>query len=467
SSAVGFSSFEPGVASCTSSSASGIKRLIASEVPCVSGMPIKKIGETTCRKTTASALKCRDVLMQDFCMVESLFFPSEGSDLTPAHHSSDFPFKTYAPVAFAAFSSYLVSALMMACTPSAVIALELMVPCYVSSHDEFVIKTVQHKEAEFLQKLLPGYHNHLNKNPWTFLPKFYGLCCVQAGGKNIQIVVMKNLLLRLVKMCVKFYFKGSTYKKQKPLPTFKNLDFLQNIPMVLFFFLEADMYNAFCKTLQRDFKIMDYSLLMSIHSIDHARKPAPQKALYSTAMESIQGETDDHTGGIPAQESRGERILLCIGITDILQSYRFVKKLEHSRKALVHDGDTVSVRRPGFYTERFQCFMCNTAFKKIPIPLKPSPSKKFQSGSFFSGDNPCITYQPSVSGEHKAQATTKAEEEPGVHLGCPNVLPQTPPLEEISEGTPIPDPSFSPVVGETLQILTTSTTLEKLDIFTH
>lgn len=50
---------------------------------------------------------------------------------------------------------------------------------------------------------------------------------------------------------------------------------------------------------------MDYSLLMSIHNIDHAqrepsgneaqyaidtRRPAPQKALYSTAMESIQGE---------------------------------------------------------------------------------------------------------------------------------------------------------------------------------
>uniref|UniRef100_A0A2K6RCP1 PIPK domain-containing protein n=1 Tax=Rhinopithecus roxellana TaxID=61622 RepID=A0A2K6RCP1_RHIRO len=463
--AVGFSSFDPGVASCTSSSASGIKRLVASEVPCVSGMPIKKIGhpgvdssgETTCRKTTASALKCaiwlgithtvgslgptpeHDVLMQDFCVVESLFFPSEGSNLTSAHHSSDFPFKTYAPVAFCYFQE-----LFGICPDDGLYSLcsEPLIELsssgadgsliYVSSHNEFIIKTVQHKEAEFLQKLLPGYHIHLSQNPWTFLPKFCGLCCVQAGGKNIQIVVMKNLLLRLVKMHIKFDFKGSTYKKQKPLPTFKNLDFLQNILMVFFFFfffLDADMYNAFCKTLQRDFEIMDYSILMSIHNIDRARKPISseaqslQKALYSTAMESIQGETDDHTGGIPAQESRGERILLCIGITDILQSYRFVKKLEHSWKALVRDGDTVSVRHPGFYTERFQCFMCNTAFKKIPARC--------------------------------------------VHFGCPNVLPQTPPLKEISEGTPIPDPSFSPVVGETLQILTTSTTLEKLDIFTH
>lgn len=61
---------------------------------------------------------------------------------------------------------------------------------------------------------------------------------------------------------------------------------------------------SFHQVLQ-SFKIMDYSLLMSIHNIDHAqrepassetwysadtRRPAPQKALYSTAMESIQGE---------------------------------------------------------------------------------------------------------------------------------------------------------------------------------
>ncbi|XP_043432202.1 phosphatidylinositol 4-phosphate 5-kinase type-1 alpha isoform X2 [Prionailurus bengalensis] len=525
-SSVGFSSADPGVPSCASSSASGIKRPMASEVPYASGMPMKKIGhrgvdssgETTYKKTTSSALKGaiqlgithtvgslstkpeRDVLMQDFYVVESIFFPSEGSNLTPAHHYNDFRFKTYAPVAFRYFrelfgirpDDYLYSLcsepLIELCSSGASGSL-----FYVSSDDEFIIKTVQHKEAEFLQKLLPGYYMNLNQNPRTLLPKFYGLYCVQAGGKNIRIVVMNNLLPRSVKMHIKYDLKGSTYKRrasqkerEKPLPTFKDLDFLQDIPDGLF--LDADMYNALCKTLQRDclvlqsFKIMDYSLLMSIHNIDHAqreplgnetqysvdtRRPAPQKALYSTAMESIQGEarrggtmeTDDHMGGIPARNSKGERLLLYIGIIDILQSYRFVKKLEHSWKALVHDGDTVSVHRPGFYAERFQRFMCNTVFKKIP--LKPSPSKKFRSGSSFSrragpSGNSCITYQTSVSGEHKAQVTTKAEVEPGVHFGRPDVLPQTPPLEKISEVTTIPDPYFSPVVGETLQMQTTS-----------
>lgn len=43
-------------------------------------------------------------------------------------------------------------------------------------------------------------------------------------------------------------------------------------------------------------------------------------------------------GGIPARNFRGERILLYIGIIDILQSYRLAKKLEHAVKSLVHDG---------------------------------------------------------------------------------------------------------------------------------
>ncbi|XP_005293785.1 phosphatidylinositol 4-phosphate 5-kinase type-1 alpha isoform X4 [Chrysemys picta bellii] len=490
----------------SSSSSAGIagsatfKKSFTSEMSGSSGQPgsqtIKKghrgvdsTGETTYKKTTSSALKGaiqlgithtvgslstkpeRDVLMQDFYVVESIFFPSEGSNLTPAHHYNDFRFKTYAPVAFRYFrelfgirpDDYLYSLcsepLIELSNSGASGSL-----FYVSSDDEFIIKTVQHKEAEFLQKLLPGYYMNLNQNPRTLLPKFYGLYCVQAGGKNIRIVVMNNLLPRSVKMHLKYDLKGSTYKRrasqkerEKVFPTYKDLDFMQDIPDGLF--LDSDMYNALCKTLQRDclvlqsFKIMDYSLLVAVHNIDQAlreraimdgtaqsdmRRPATQKALYSTAMESIRGEarrggtieTDDQMGGIPARNSKGERLLLYIGIIDVLQSYRFVKKLEHSWKALVHDGDTVSVHRPSFYAERFQRFMCNITFKKIPLKL--SPSKKSRSGTTVprrtgQGGAP---YQSHASCETKAQVTAEADVEQGSHLGRPDLLPRTPPVDE-------------------------------------
>uniref|UniRef100_A0A672Z4Y9 Phosphatidylinositol 4-phosphate 5-kinase type-1 alpha-like n=1 Tax=Sphaeramia orbicularis TaxID=375764 RepID=A0A672Z4Y9_9TELE len=435
-------------------------------------------GETTYKKTTSSALKGaiqlgiahtvgslsqkaeRDVLMQDFVVVESIFFPSEGSNLTPAHHYSDFRFKTYAPIAFRYFrelfgirpDDYLYSLcnekLIELSNPGASGSL-----FYVSSDDEFIIKTVQHKEAEFLQKLLPGYFMNINQNKRTLLPKFYGLYCVQAGGKNIRIVVMNNLLPRIIPMHQKFDLKGSTYKRraspkerEKAVPTYKDLDFIQDLPDGLL--LEADNYNALCKTIQRDclllqsFKIMDYSLLMGIHNMDQAnqgavtpdqRRPQAQKSLYCTAMESIQGEargkgaldSEDHTGGIPARNTKGERLLIYIGIIDILQSYRFIKKLEHSWKALVHDGDTVSVHRPGFYAERFQQFMCNTVFKKIP--LKPSPSKKSRGGG------PGATGQSSIDSRlvyHSHFRSTESEADGGVQSGRPDLVPRTPPPVE-------------------------------------
>ncbi|XP_036440889.1 phosphatidylinositol 4-phosphate 5-kinase type-1 alpha isoform X2 [Colossoma macropomum] len=477
-------------------------------------------GETTYKKTTSSALKGaiqlgithtvgslsqkaeRDVLMQDFYVVESIFFPSEGSNLTPAHHHGDFRFKTYAPIAFRYFrelfgirpDDYLYSLcndpLIELSNPGASGSI-----FYVSSDDEFIIKTVQHKEAEFLQKLLPGYFMNLNQNKRTLLPKFYGLYCVQAGGKNIRIVVMNNLLPRSVPMHLKYDLKGSTYKRraspkerEKDVPTHKDLDFMQDMPEGIQ--LEPDNYNALSKTIQRDclllqsFKIMDYSLLVGIHNVDQAcrervgagdsrgaegtvtpdqRRPQAQKALYSTAMESIQGEargrgaldSEDQWGGIPARNSKGERLLLYIGIIDILQSYRFIKKLEHSWKALVHDGDTVSVHRPGFYAERFQRFMCNTVFRKA---LKSSPSKKSRGGCGQSvvrrlamGNAPPAAQSSShmlpdsrlVYRPHLIQPDVDTES--GMQSGRPDLLPRTPPLAETSSEFATTNSSLPPL----------------------
>ncbi|CAL7946173.1 unnamed protein product [Xylocopa violacea] len=393
----------------------------------------------------------RDLLMQDFMTVETTNFPSEGSNHTPAHHFSEFKFKNYAPIAFRYFRDLFGiqpdDFLMSMCSAP---LRELSNPgasgsiFYLTDDDEFIIKTVQHKEGEFLQTLLPGYYMNLNQNPRTLLPKFFGLYCYRCNSKNVRLVAMNNLLPSSVKLHQKYDLKGSTYKRKasklersKSSPTYKDLDFMEHHPEGIF--LEADTYSALVKTIQRDcrvlesFKIMDYSLLVGIHNLDQAaREKAQEQRLsasadeevgevggesagltqaererereerigasalnrsrsinrqrlvaHSTAMESIQAESepideedDVPPGGIPARNARGERLLLFLGIIDILQSYRLKKKLEHTLKSMIHDGDTVSVHRPGFYAQRFQDFMAKTVFKKIPSPLKHSPSKR-------------------------------------------------------------------------------------------
>ncbi|XP_013176530.1 PREDICTED: phosphatidylinositol 4-phosphate 5-kinase type-1 alpha isoform X8 [Papilio xuthus] len=398
----------------------------------------------------------RDLLMQDFMTVETTNFPHEGSNHTPAHHYSEFKFKTYAPIAFRYFrdlfgiqpDDFLMS---MSSAPLR----ELSNPgasgsiFYLTNDDEFIIKTVQHKEGEFLQKLLPGYYLNLDQNPRTLLPKFFGLYCYQCNSKNVRLVAMNNLLPSSVKLHQKYDLKGSTYKRkaskterQKNSPTYKDLDFMEYHPEGIF--LEADTYNALIKTMQRDcrvlesFKIMDYSLLVGIHNLDEAQREKTEArkrtesgqsdgeddvepkssglnrtrseqgkedfgmqvkrtqsinrqrlVAHSTAMESIQAESepideeeDVPPGGIPARNARGERLLLFLGIIDILQSYRLRKKLEHTWKSMIHDGDTVSVHRPSFYAQRFLDFMGKTVFKKIPsldLPEIKGNHRKFRT----------------------------------------------------------------------------------------
>uniref|UniRef100_A0A3Q2GPA8 Phosphatidylinositol-4-phosphate 5-kinase, type I, gamma a n=1 Tax=Cyprinodon variegatus TaxID=28743 RepID=A0A3Q2GPA8_CYPVA len=333
-------------------------------------------GETTYKKTTSSALKGaiqlgigytvgnlsskpeRDVLMQDFYVVESIFFPRSVFYTCKVMH--DYIFNTY-------FSYSLCNEpLIELSNPGASGSV-----FYLTKDDEFIIKTVMHKEAEFLQKLLPGYYMNLNQNPRTLLPKFFGLYCVQSGGKNIRVVVMNNVLPRVVRMHLKYDLKGSTYKRraskkerEKARPTFKDLDFMQDMPDGLM--LDQDTYNAMVKTLQRDCLVRK-----------HVHDSLTSVFLHFMTDFSFPFHflSDSRMGGIPAVNGKGERLLLYIGIIDILQSYRLIKKLEHTWKALVHDGDTVSVHRPGFYADRFFKFMSSTVFKKSSS-LKSSPSKK-------------------------------------------------------------------------------------------
>lgn len=121
--------------------------------------------------------------------------------MTPSHQYGDFRFKSYAPIAFryfrelfnikpadflVLFFSLIIKRIYFLKKSLCTLPLrELSNPgasgsiFYVSTDDKFIIKTVQHKEAEFLRKLLPGYYMNLHQNPRTLLPKFFGLFCYQ------------------------------------------------------------------------------------------------------------------------------------------------------------------------------------------------------------------------------------------------------------------------------------------------
>jgi len=232
--------------------------------------------------------------------------------------------------------------------------------------------------------------------------------------------------------------KASRKERSKGHPTFKDLDFMEMYPEGILLQPELynslfDTIERDCRALE-SLKIMDYSFLMGIHNLDQAiiKKPLmyqmqqkffgetdpggggssdasedgdvtrhpmlerlgsfqhKQRLIaHSTALESITAEVDvdvgdndeldivemcNTWGGIPAKNHKGENLLIFIGIIDILQSYGMAKKLEHTWKSIIHDGDTVSVHRPAFYASRFKKFLSDRVFKKMPPNLKPAMS---------------------------------------------------------------------------------------------
>lgn len=233
----------------------------------------------------------RDILMEDFLFSETVSFTRDGLlQKTPAHRYSEFRFRTYAPYAFRFFRHLfeIETDLFLASLCSEAMV-ELANPgvsgsiFYVTRDDNFICKTVQHKEADFLQKLLPGYYLNLQQNPRTLLPKFFGFYCYSCNAKNVRLVIMNNLIPSGLRMQHKFDLKGSTCKRKasrreraKSSPTYKDLDFMEMYPEGIL--LQAEIYENVMSSIKRDcrvlesFKIMDYSLLIGIHNVDQASK---------------------------------------------------------------------------------------------------------------------------------------------------------------------------------------------------
>jgi len=314
----------------------------------------------------------RHLLPKDFELLETSKFPSEGGNNTLAHSFPDFTFTTYASVAFRHFRDHFgISSeqfLTSLCNES---LRELGNPgasgehLYLTSDDEFFLKTVSSKEADFLQKILPGLYKNLQQNPQTLLTKYYGMFAYQANQKKIRLVVMKNLFPPGVKLHLKFDLKGSTHgrtasKKErgKKSPTFKDLDFLNMVPEG--FQIDPQTYTSLMSIIEKDCSLlesngnMDYSLLLGVHNLDKS-----ERKLDSTILTTNSTLQD----GIPATNNKGERLLIFVGIIDILQYYRLSKKIARTFKSVIADGDTVSVQKPGFYASRFKEFMSTKVFR--------------------------------------------------------------------------------------------------------
>ena len=128
--------------------------------------------------------------------------------------------------------------------------------------------------------------------------------------------------------------QASKKERAKKSPTFKDLDFLDMLPEG--FQIDPNTYRALMSTIEKDCLLlesngnMDYSLLLGVHNLDKAKRELGGSDQETKALAT--------QGGIPATNNKGERLLIFVGIIDILQYYRLSKKIARAFKSVITDG---------------------------------------------------------------------------------------------------------------------------------
>ncbi len=235
-----------------------------------------------------------DILLEDFNECNKIKLPRQGGLRTPAHKSSSFKFKDYAPKVFRSLrnrfgvdaADYMVSL----CGEHSLTGLPSpgkSGSMFYFSHDRtYVIKTMSKSESKFLRSILPEYYNHFVKHPHTLITRYFGLHRVNPRhSKKTHIVIMNNLFDTDYDLHAKYDLKGSTVGRQtKPAvgSELSNETTLKDLDLIKFrrqLYLEPRKRALLMEQLKLDCQflaslgLMDYSLLLGIHVKNTVHKP--------------------------------------------------------------------------------------------------------------------------------------------------------------------------------------------------
>ena len=240
---------------------------------------------------------------------------------------------------------------------------------YYTADGRFMIKTVCKEEKRLLKQILREYYEHLSRNKYSFIVRFYGLhglrvkrnpVMFQRGkyrdDEKIFFVVMGNLFNTPLEVHRRFDLKGSWINRSVgPQVTdtsvaLKDNDFVERKEVVN---VGPETKTIICEQLRRDCEffaqhnILDYSLLLGIHDRQHASSPVP----------SLDGAAE--TGEARSFPSQDGSAVYYIGIIDILCQWDTKKRVENFFKSIRYDGRGISAVPPQEYADRFNAFLAD------------------------------------------------------------------------------------------------------------
>ncbi|KAM6977405.1 phosphatidylinositol 5-phosphate 4-kinase type-2 gamma [Aplochiton taeniatus] len=277
-----------------------------------------------------------------------------------------------------------------------------------NSYDRtLVIKQISSEDVADMHNILSEYHQHIVKcHGSTLLPQFLGMYRVSVDSEETYLIVMRNMFSHRLLVHRKYDLKGSLVSREasdkervKELPTYKDMDFRNNMQKV---YVTEEEKEKILEKLNRDveflvkLKIMDYSMLLGIHDTGRAEREEEEAAADEPTNEE-EGEPENGLASGPAVGSCGtspegiagymscckplgpgefdpyvdvyalksapgapQREVYFMGLIDVLTQYDTKKKAAHAAKTVKHGaGAEISTVHPEQYAKRFRDFISN------------------------------------------------------------------------------------------------------------
>ncbi|CAF1162357.1 unnamed protein product [Rotaria sordida] len=290
---------------------------------------------------------------------------------------------------------------------------------------------------------------------YGYIPYISSQRGITVDSFTMRFVVFSNIIPTNIDIHEKYDLKGSSYKRDanyteriKKSATFKDNDFRDihprglKIPKNIYYYLK-DVLTHDVEFLER-LNIIDYSLLLVIHNMDNPVRPtrpgggveALMGGLHDTLLacmveQRIENKINNNTiesrpllrlkkpnealgfiyeeipkfdieyarqfGGIPAINEKGERLLLFLGIIDILQTFDICKLMQRQYQS-VENRDVINERsivETDFYAKRFKEFLFERVLRPYDDddeiqtnPMSSISSHSQQNASFNSSIYP-------------------------------------------------------------------------------
>ncbi|GLE02537.1 hypothetical protein PINS_up011375 [Pythium insidiosum] len=290
---------------------------------------------------------------------------------------------------------------------------------FFSGDNALIVKSMKEKECRKLVAMAPAYADYITSHPASRIIRFFGCHRLRLYGRNFYFVVMSNVLhspAHTPTIIEKYDVKGSWIDRQAKRPQPGDLvtcsecnatyalgrgdasttapfhvhrpdTILKDLDLTRPLYLRRRVARALYAQLVADAEflnamgIMDYSLLIGVHTCEHAEQLPWQREFYTSMSflasggDLIHDDDDEEDEDYGAKGGRDVAVsALCgahleplpeegdfpeelyfVGIIDILQEWNWEKQLEKMGKMLI--GKTakgISAMAPDAYCERFK-----------------------------------------------------------------------------------------------------------------